>query len=63
MRFIIATPQEFDAALKLLHERDEHELMESRFYDAANQVFAKVVRHADENGELLPHADLMIREL
>ena len=40
--------------------RDEHELLESRFFDQEDRIIARVVRYLDEEGELVPEADLML---
>ena len=40
--------------------RGEHELLESRFFDQHDRIIAKVVRYLDEEGELVPEADLML---
>jgi len=54
------SPNEFDSIIKDRFFRDEHELLESRFFDRENRIIAKVVRYLDEDGELVPEADLML---
>ena len=54
--------QVFDAAIKAFSVRDEHEFLESRFYNRKDQLIAKVVRYVDEDDELVPEADLMIAD-
>ena len=54
--------QQFDAALQRLHERDEHDFLESRFFDRNGRLFAKVIRYQDEDGVLKPEADLLLLE-
>lgn len=54
--------QVFDAAVKAFSVRDEHEFLESRFYNRKDQVIAKVVRSLDEDDELVPEADLLIAD-
>ncbi|MDA0273456.1 MAG: hypothetical protein O3C68_09420 [Proteobacteria bacterium] len=46
------SPKEFDSIIKDRFFRDEHELLESRFFDRENRIIAKVVRYLDEDGEL-----------
>lgn len=58
--FRCVSPKEFDSIIKELFFRDEHELLESRFFDQEGRIIAKVVRTLDEDGELLPEADLML---
>jgi hypothetical protein len=54
------SPKEFDSIIKDQFFRDEHELLESRFFDREDRIIAKVVRYLDEDGELVPEADLML---
>jgi hypothetical protein len=54
------SPKEFDAIINEHFFRDEHELLESRFFDQHDRIIARVVRYLDEAGELLPEADLML---
>lgn len=54
--------QVFDATVKAFSVRDEHEFLESRFYNRKDQVIAKVVRSLDEDDELVPEADLLIAD-
>jgi|TARA_B110000037_G_scaffold213893_1_gene268993 hypothetical protein len=54
------SPKEFDSVVKDRFVRDEHELLESRFFDQGGRIIAKVVRYLDDDGELLPAADLMV---
>jgi hypothetical protein len=54
-----ANKEEFDAA-KRKFARDEHEFLESRFYDQHDRIVAKVMRYLDGEGELKAEADLMI---
>jgi len=54
--------QVFDAAIKAFSVRDEHEFLESRFYNRKDQLIAKVVRYLDEDDELVPEADLKIAD-
>ena len=61
-RFRRVSPKEFDAATKNRFARDEHELLESRFFDQQDRIIAKVVRYLDEEGELVPDADLMLAD-
>jgi hypothetical protein len=35
-------------------------LLESRFFDREDRIIARVVRYLDEEGELVPEADLML---
>ena len=58
--FRITTPEEFDAIIKDHFFREEHELLESRFFNKHGQIIAKVVRRLDDIGELAPHADLVV---
>ena len=55
-----ATPQEFDRIIQAESIRDEHEFLESRFFNEKDVVVAKVIRYLDEQEELIPEADLMI---
>jgi hypothetical protein len=54
------SPKEFDSIIKDQFFRDEHELLESRFFDREDRIIARVVRYLDEDGELVPQADLML---
>jgi hypothetical protein len=54
------SPELFDLARKNHSVRDEHEFLESRYYNFQGKIIAKVVRYLDEDGELKPHADLML---
>ena len=58
--FRSVSPKEFDSIIDDQFFRDEHELLESRFFDREGRTIAKVVRYLDEDGELLPEADLML---
>ncbi len=58
--FRCVSPKEFDSIIKDQFFRDEHELLESRFFDREDRVIAKVVRYLDDAGELVPEADLML---
>jgi hypothetical protein len=58
--FRCVSPKEFDSIIKDQLFRDEHELLESRFFDREDRIIAKVVRYLDEDGELVPEADLML---
>jgi hypothetical protein len=58
--FRCVSPKEFDSIIKDQFFRDEHELLESRFFDREDRIIAKVVRYLDEDGELVPEADLML---
>jgi len=59
-QFRKVTANVFDAAVKAFSVRDEHDFLESRFFNRDGQVIAKVVRSLDEDKELLPQADLLI---
>ena len=61
-KFKIVSTAAFDAALKAMHVRDEHDYLESRFFDEHDEVFARVGRYLDGEGELKPEADLMLVE-
>ena len=52
--------KEFDSMINEHFFRDEHELLESRFFDQDDRIIARVVRYLDEEGELVPEADLML---
>ena len=54
------SPKEFDSMINEHFFRDEHELLESRFFDQEDRIIARVVRYLDEEGELVPEADLML---
>ena len=54
------SPKEFDSIINERFFRDEHELLESRFFDQDDRIIARVVRYLDEEGELVPEADLML---
>ena len=58
--FYCVSPKEFDLVIEDRFFRDEHELLESRFFDREDRIIAKVVRYLDEDGELVPEADLML---
>jgi len=58
--FQSVSPKEFDSVIKDRFVRDEHELLESRFFDQGGRIIAKVVRYLGDDGELLPAADLMV---
>ena len=58
--FCCVSPKVFDSIIKDQFYRDEHELLESRFFNRKDQMIAKVVRYLDEDGELVPEADLMV---
>lgn len=58
--FRCVSPKEFDSIIKDQFFRDEHELLESRFFDREDRIIAKVVRYLDDAGELVPDADLML---
>jgi hypothetical protein len=58
--FKIVSTRLFDAAVTAFAVSDQHEFLESRYLDHTGKVIAKVVRHEDSEGELLPEADLMI---
>jgi hypothetical protein len=58
--FRCVSPKEFDSIIKDQFFREEHELLESRFFDREDQIIGKVVRYLDEDGELVPEADLML---
>ena len=58
--FRTVTPSEFDATVKDHFVREEHDLLESRFFDGNDRIIARVVRYLDEEGELVPEADLML---
>ncbi len=55
-------PKAFDAAIKAFCHSDEHDFLESRFYNRHGQVIAKVVRCLDEDEELVPEADLLVAD-
>ena len=54
------SPKEFDSIIEDQFFRDEHDLLESRFFDREGRIIARVVRYLDEDGELVPEADLML---
>ena len=58
--FHCVSPKEFDSIIEDQFFRDEHELLESRFFDQQDRIIARVVRYLDEEGELVPEADLML---
>ena len=58
--FRCVSPKEFDSIIDDQFFRDEHELLESRFFNREGRIIAKVVRYLDEDGELVPEADLML---
>lgn len=58
--FKIVSARLFDAAVTAFAVSDQHDFLESRYLDSNGRVIAKVVRHEDSGGELLPEADLMI---
>ena len=58
--FRCVSPKEFDSIIDDQFFRDEHELLESRFFDLQDRIIARVVRYLDEEGELVPEADLML---
>ena len=61
MSFKPADPETFDR-VKAQSVRDEHDFLESRFFDRDNNVIAKVVRHQDEDGNLKPAAELLVAD-
>lgn len=62
LAFRKVTPKVFDVAIKAFCHRDEHDFLESRFYNRHGQVIAKVVRYLDEDEELVPEADLLVAD-
>ena len=58
--FHCVSPKEFDSIIEDQFFRDEHKLLESRFFDREGRIIARVVRYLDEDGELVPEADLML---
>ncbi len=62
MHYRNVTTQVFDRVLQAYCVSDEHDYLESRFLDKNDRVIAKVLRHLDEDEELLPEADLLVAE-
>ena len=60
MPFRIVGPVEFDHIVVRNRVRDEHELLESRFFDASDRLIGRVIRQLDDQGELLPEATLEV---
>ena len=58
--FRCVSPKEFDSIIDDQFLRDEHGLLESRFFDREGRIIATVVRYLNEDGELVPEADLML---
>ncbi len=58
--FKIVSPRLFDAAVAAFAVTDQHDFLESRYLDSNGKIIAKVVRHENEEGELLAEAYLMI---
>lgn len=58
--FYCVSPKEFDSVIEDRFSWDEHELLESRFFDREDRIIAKVVRYLDKDGELVPEADLLL---
>jgi len=58
--FHCVSPKEFDLVIEDRFFRDEHELLESRFFDREDRIIARVVRYLDGEGELVASADLML---
>ena len=58
--FRCVSTKEFDSIIEDQFFRDEHDLLDSRFFDREGRIIARVVRYLDEDGELVPEADLML---